>query len=50
MSDFTSDFWNWYIIGLTLLSVAFCAWLLLAMAKAKAPAGGKAPTAPAAGG
>ncbi|MBK9676095.1 MAG: cytochrome-c oxidase, cbb3-type subunit III [Betaproteobacteria bacterium] len=50
MSDFTSDFWNWYIIGITLLSVAFCAWLLLAMAKAKAPAGGKAPTAPAAGG
>jgi cytochrome c oxidase cbb3-type subunit 3 len=49
MSDFTSEFWNWYIIGITLLSVAFCAWLLLAMAKTKAPAG-KVQTAPAAGG
>ncbi len=50
MSDFTSDFWNWYIIGLTAASIAFCAWLLISMAKAKAPAGGKAKTAPAAGG
>ena len=49
MSDFTSDFWNWYVIGLTLLSIAFCAWLLLAMAKTKAPTG-KVQTAPAAGG
>jgi cytochrome c oxidase cbb3-type subunit 3 len=50
MSDFTSDFWNWYIVGITLLSVAFCAWLLLSMAKTKAPVGGKVQTAPAAGG
>jgi len=49
MSDFTSDFWNWYIIGITALSIAFCAWLLLSMAKVKAPSG-KAKTAPAAGG
>ena len=50
MSDFTSDFWNWYVIGITVLSIAFCAWLLLSMAKVKAPAGGKVTTAPAAGG
>jgi cytochrome c oxidase cbb3-type subunit 3 len=49
MSDFTSDFWNWYVNGITLLSIAFCAWLLLSMAKTKAPTG-KVQTAPAAGG
>jgi cytochrome c oxidase cbb3-type subunit 3 len=49
MSDFTSDFWNWYIIGLTAASIAFCAWLLISMAKVKTPSG-KVKTAPAAGG
>ena len=45
MSDFTSDFWNWYIIVLTLASVGYCAWLLWKMSKAKVQ-----PGQPAAGG
>ncbi len=39
MSDFTSDFWNWYVIVFTLASIAYCAWLLWKMSKAKLPAG-----------
>lgn len=50
MSDFTSDFWNWYIIVITLLGVAFCAWLLLSMAKVRVAAGGKPQATPAADG
>jgi len=50
MSDFTSDFWSWYVIVLTLGSIAYCAWLLWKMSKAKVqpgspsagPGGGKA--------
>lgn len=30
MSDFTSGFWNLWVIVLTLGGIAFCAWLLLA--------------------
>jgi cytochrome c oxidase cbb3-type subunit 3 len=52
MSDFTSDFWSWYVIVLTLGSIAYCAWLLWKMSKAKVqpgsspagPAGGKVDT------
>jgi cytochrome c oxidase cbb3-type subunit III len=28
MSDFISDTWNYYIVGLVLLSLAFCVWIL----------------------
>ncbi len=28
MSDFTSEFWNWYVAGLTLVSILACAVLL----------------------
>ena len=49
MSDFTSDFWSWYVIVLTLGSIAFCAWLLWTMSKAKVVAGAL-PTAAAPGG
>ena len=45
MSDFTSNFWNWYIIGLTLASIAFCAWLLVSMAKTTVMGGTKVPAA-----
>ncbi len=39
MSDFTSDFWNWYVIVPTIGGIAYCAWLLWKMSKAKLPAG-----------
>ena len=39
MSDFTSGFWNWYVILATLASIAYCGWLLWKMSKTKLPAG-----------
>jgi cytochrome c oxidase cbb3-type subunit 3 len=39
MSDFTSDFWSIYIVGITVVSILACGWLLLAMSKAKVVAG-----------
>jgi cytochrome c oxidase cbb3-type subunit 3 len=39
MSDFTSDFWNWYVIVLTVASIGYCAWLLWKTSKAKAQLG-----------
>jgi len=51
MSDFTSGFWSWYIIVLTLGSIAYCGWLLWKMSKAKVQGGaGAAPTASGPGG
>lgn len=37
MSDFTSNFWNLWVAGLTLVSIVACALLLLSMSKRKAP-------------
>ena len=34
MSDFTSEFWNWFIILPTLLGIAWCFWLVWWMARA----------------
>ena len=48
MSDFTSGFWNIYVIGLTILSIVGCAWLLVSTGRIKVAskqepaAGGKA--------
>ena len=41
MSDFTSGFWNVWVIAITLGGIAFCAWILLGQSKAKTlpPAG-----------
>ena len=33
MSDFTSDFWGWYIGVITVVSVAACALLLQLMSR-----------------
>lgn len=33
MADFVSDFWNWYVIILSVLSVAACWWIVLSQAK-----------------
>jgi cytochrome c oxidase cbb3-type subunit 3 len=44
MSDFTSGFWNIYVIVLTAASLVGCAWLLVAMSTTRAKGG--APTAP----
>jgi cytochrome c oxidase cbb3-type subunit 3 len=41
MSDFTSDFWSWWIIAIVLGGIAWCIWLLLTNSKGKVP-GGKA--------
>jgi cytochrome c oxidase cbb3-type subunit 3 len=38
MSDFTSGFWNIYIIAITVVSLIGCAWLLVAMSKARGQA------------
>ena len=37
MSDFTSNFWNLWVAGLTLVSIVACGLLLLSMSKRKAP-------------
>ncbi|HVJ73949.1 MAG TPA: cytochrome-c oxidase, cbb3-type subunit III [Casimicrobiaceae bacterium] len=37
MSDFTSGFWNVWVIALTVGGIAFCAWLLLATGRGIAP-------------
>jgi len=45
MSDFTSGFWNIYVIVLTIASILACGWLLMAMSKARGvPAAGKTTT------
>jgi cytochrome c oxidase cbb3-type subunit 3 len=30
MADFTHDFWNWYIAGITVIAILACGWLLFA--------------------
>ena len=51
MSDFTSGFWNWYVMVITAVSIVGCGWLLWRTGKAKVAAGGaKAPAAAGAGG
>ena len=40
MSDFTSGFWNVYIIGITAVSIIACGWLLWAQSKTKVRPGG----------
>jgi len=47
MSDFTSGFWNWWVIVGTIGSIAYCAWLLLVTGRTTVKSG-KAP--PKAGG
>jgi cytochrome c oxidase cbb3-type subunit III len=44
MSDFTSGFWNAYVIVLVIASILACAWLLLVMNKARGDAAGKKTT------
>jgi len=44
MSDFTSNFWNLWVVGLTAASFAFCVWMLIALVNARAKPGG--PPAP----
>jgi cytochrome c oxidase cbb3-type subunit III len=43
MSEFTSGFWSWYIIVITVGAFAYCAWLLWSTGSAKVP-GGKVDT------
>lgn len=38
MSDFTSGFWNLYVTGIVVLSIAFCVFVLIANGKIKASA------------
>ena len=42
MSDFTSDFWSWWIIAIVVGGIAWCIWLLMVNSKGKLPAGGSA--------
>jgi len=35
MSDFITSFWSWYVTVLTLVSIAACAWLLMALSRKK---------------
>lgn len=49
MSDFTSDFWHWYVILLTVGSILFCAVLLVMTGRAKV-SGKPLPTAAGPGG
>jgi len=42
MSDFTSDFWSWWIITIVVGGIVFCFWLLLGNRKSTLPAGGTA--------
>lgn len=43
MSDFTSGFWNVFVIVATLASIAYCAWLLWATSRARVKAERAAP-------
>ena len=45
MSDFTSGFWSWYVIVLTLGSIGYCAWLLWVTSRVRVKAGAALPTA-----
>lgn len=40
MSDFTSDFWNWFIAGVTIVSFIWLIYLLISQSKVKGPKGG----------
>lgn len=42
MSDFTSDFWSWWIIAIVLGGIVYCIWLLVSNKKSTLPAGGTA--------
>ena len=42
MSDFTSNFWSWWIIAIAGGGILWCFWLLLANKKGKLPSGGQA--------
>jgi cytochrome c oxidase cbb3-type subunit 3 len=35
MSDFTSEFWNWWVVALTVGGMLYCAYLLVATGRAK---------------
>lgn len=38
MSDFVSEFWHYYVTGLVILSLAYCAWVLISnMSRPKGP-------------
>jgi cytochrome c oxidase cbb3-type subunit 3 len=50
MSDFTSGFWSWYVIVLTLGGIAYCAWLLWVTGRARVKPGAALPTAAGPGG
>ncbi len=42
MSDFTSNFWSWWIIAIAGGGILWCFWLLLVNKKSKLPSGGQA--------
>mgnify|MGYP001825338688 CR=1 FL=1 len=42
MSDFTSDFWSWWITAIVLGGIVYCIWLLVSNKQSKLPAGGTA--------
>jgi cytochrome c oxidase cbb3-type subunit 3 len=42
MSDFTSNFWSWWITAIAGGGILWCLWLLLANRKGKLPVGAKA--------
>ena len=50
MSDFTSGFWSWYVIVLTIGSIGYCAWLLWVTSRAKVKSTAPMATAPGPGG
>ena len=37
MADFVSDFWSYYVIVLTILSLLFCLFVLIANSRRPAP-------------
>jgi cytochrome c oxidase cbb3-type subunit 3 len=41
MSDFTSDFWSWWIIAIVAGGIGFCIWLLLANKRTALPPSGQ---------
>ena len=50
MNEFTSGFWSWYVIVLTLGSIGYCAWLLWVTSRVRVKAGAALPTATGPGG
>ena len=45
-SDFTSPFWHWFIVAITVFGFVFCIWLLVTQLRARTNKPGESHTQP----